>query len=35
VPDANALAVVFARLESCEKPMAIPLPATQAEYDLF
>jgi two-component sensor histidine kinase len=35
LPDANALTALFARLESCEKTMAIPLPGTQAEYDLF
>jgi two-component sensor histidine kinase/PAS domain-containing protein len=35
LPDANALTVVFTRLESCEKAMDIPPPGTQAEYDLF
>jgi two-component sensor histidine kinase len=35
LPDANALAVVFARLENCKEAMAIPEPDTQAEYDLF
>jgi PAS domain S-box-containing protein len=35
VPDANALAGVFARLESHEEPSDIPAPDTQAEYDLF
>src|SRR5215813_15568087 len=33
-PDANALAEVFARLESHEEPKDIPAPGTQAEYDL-
>jgi len=35
LPDANALARVFARLESHEEPRDIPAPRTQAEYDLF
>jgi PAS domain S-box-containing protein len=35
VPDANALAGVFVRLESHEEPGDIPAPGTQAEYDLF
>ena len=35
LPDANALALVFARLESHEEPREIPEPGTQAEYDLF
>jgi two-component sensor histidine kinase len=35
LPDAKALAEVFARLESHEKPRNIPTPETQAEYDLF
>jgi two-component sensor histidine kinase len=35
LPDANALAAVFARLESHEEPREIPVPATQAEYDLI
>jgi PAS domain S-box-containing protein len=35
LPDANALAAVFARLESHEEPRGIPAPRTQAEYDLF
>jgi PAS domain S-box-containing protein len=35
MPDANALAEVFARLESYEEPRDIPAPGTQAEYDLF
>ncbi|HKD31712.1 MAG TPA: HWE histidine kinase domain-containing protein, partial [Xanthobacteraceae bacterium] len=35
LPDANALAEVFARLESHEEPKDIPAPGTQAEYDLF
>ena len=35
LPDANALAEVFARLESHEEPKDIPEPGTQAEYDLF
>ena len=34
-PDANALAGVFARLESHEEPRDVPAPHTQAEYDLF
>jgi len=35
LPDANAIAEVFARLESYEEPGDIPAPETQAEYDLF
>jgi PAS domain S-box-containing protein len=35
LPDANAIAAVFARLESHEAPRGIPAPGTQAEYDLF
>ena len=35
LPDANALAEVFARLESHQEPKDIPAPGTQAEYDLF
>jgi PAS domain S-box-containing protein len=35
LPDANALAEVFARLEAHEEPRDIPAPGTQAEYDLF
>jgi PAS domain S-box-containing protein len=35
LPDANALAEVFARLESHEVSRDIPAPGTQAEYDLF
>src|SRR5215468_6836638 len=35
LPDANALAELFARLESHEEPKDIPAPDTQAEYDLF
>jgi PAS domain S-box-containing protein len=35
LPDAKALAEVFARLESHEEPRDIPAPGTQAEYDLF
>jgi PAS domain S-box-containing protein len=35
LPDANALATLFARLESHEEPMDIPAPDTQAEYDLL
>jgi PAS domain S-box-containing protein len=35
VPDANALAAVFARLESYKEARNIPAPGTQAEYDLF
>jgi PAS domain S-box-containing protein len=35
LPDANALAQVFARLESHEEPKDIPAPGTQAEFDLF
>ncbi len=35
LPDASALAEVFARLENHEEPRNIPLPGTQAEYDLF
>jgi PAS domain S-box-containing protein len=35
LPDANALAEVFARLESHKEARNIPLPETQAEYDLF
>jgi len=35
MPDANALALVFARLESHEEAKDIPAPGTQAEYDLF
>jgi PAS domain S-box-containing protein len=35
LPDANALAATFTRLESCEEPKNIPVPRTQAEYDLF
>ena len=35
LPDANALAEVFARLESHEEPRDIPAPGTQAEFDLF
>src|SRR5262249_8798794 len=35
LPDANALAEVFARLESHEEPRDIPEPGTQAEHDLF
>jgi PAS domain S-box-containing protein len=35
LPDANALAAVFARLESHEEPRGIPASGTQAEYDLF
>jgi PAS domain S-box-containing protein len=35
LPDANALAEVFARLESHEEPREIPAPGMRAEYDLF
>jgi two-component sensor histidine kinase/PAS domain-containing protein len=35
LPDGNALAEVFVRLESHEEPKDIPAPGTQAEYDLF
>jgi hypothetical protein len=35
LPDANALAGVFARLESHEEPKGIPAPGAQAEHDLF
>ncbi len=35
LPDENALAALFARLESHEEPMDIPAPGTQAEYDLL
>jgi PAS domain S-box-containing protein len=35
LPDANALAEVFARLESYDEPRDIPEPGTQAEYDLL
>jgi hypothetical protein len=35
LPDANALARVFARLEGHEEAKNIPAPGTQAEYDLF
>jgi PAS domain S-box-containing protein len=35
LPDGNALAEVFVRLESNEEPRAIPEPGTQAEHDLF
>jgi PAS domain-containing protein len=35
VPDANALAAVFARLESYKAAKNIPAPGTQTEYDLF
>jgi PAS domain S-box-containing protein len=35
LPDANALAGVFARLESHEELSDIPAPGTPAEYDLF
>jgi two-component sensor histidine kinase/PAS domain-containing protein len=35
LPDADALEVVFARLESHEEPAKIPAPGTQAEHDLF
>jgi PAS domain S-box-containing protein len=35
VPDANALAAVFARLESYKDAKNIPASGTQAEYDLF
>jgi hypothetical protein len=35
VPDANALAAVFARLESYSDAKNIPASGTQAEYDLF
>jgi PAS domain S-box-containing protein len=35
VPDANALAAVFARLESYKEAKNIPAPGTQTEYDLF
>src|SRR5262249_15814980 len=35
LPDANALAGVFARLESHAEPRDIPRPRTQTEYDLF
>ncbi len=35
LPDAKALAEVFARLESYQEPREIPEPGTQAEYDLF
>jgi hypothetical protein len=35
LPDANALVEVFSRLESHEEPRDIPVPGTQAEYDLF
>jgi PAS domain S-box-containing protein len=35
LPDANALAGAFARLESHEEPREIPASGTQAEYDLL
>jgi PAS domain S-box-containing protein len=35
LPDANALAIVFDRLESSKEAIDIPAPNTQAEYDLF
>jgi PAS domain S-box-containing protein len=35
LPDAKALAEVFARLESYQEPREIPEPGTQIEYDLF
>jgi PAS domain S-box-containing protein len=35
LPDANALAAAFTRLESCEEPKNIPAAGTQAEFDLF
>ncbi len=35
MPDGNALAAAFARLESYEAAKDIPAPGTQAEYDLF
>jgi hypothetical protein len=35
LPDADALAAAFTRLESCEEARDIPAPDTQAEYDLF
>jgi PAS domain S-box-containing protein len=35
VPDANALAAVFARLESYKDAKNIPASGTQTEYDLF
>jgi PAS domain S-box-containing protein len=35
LPDADALAKVFERLESHDEPRDIPEPGTQAEHDLF